>query len=270
MYQFVQGAVVKKKTMENLKITVIQPDIIWGNPQANLEKYSTWIESIEKTDLIILPEMFTTGFSMEPEKLKESMSGISISWMKDMAAKKNAVMLGSLIIEDDNKIVNRALWVFPDGEIRKYDKRHLFTMGEENLHYQPGREKLIVEYKGWKFCPLICYDLRFPVWARNTEDYDVLIYVANWPSARHYVWKNLLVSRAIENQSYCFGVNRIGTDGNGLKYLGDSVLISPKGKGTFMGGKEQFETFELSYSELHLFRQKFPLLNDRDTFDLKR
>jgi omega-amidase len=255
--------------MQNLKITVIQPNIIWENPQANLEKYSKWIESIEETDLIVLPEMFTTGFSMEPEKLKETMAGPSVNWMKTVAAKKNAVVLGSLIIKDENKTVNRALWVFPNGEIRKYDKRHLFTMGEENLHYHPGKEKLIVEYKGWKFCPLVCYDLRFPVWARNTEDYDVLIYVANWPSPRHHVWKNLLISRAIENQSYCIGVNRIGIDGNGLKYSGDSVLVSPKGKGFFLGEGEHVKTFELSYSELHKFREKFPLLNDRDSFDFR-
>lgn len=254
--------------MKNLKVTVIQPDIIWENANANLEKYTKWIETIEETDLIILPEMFTTGFSMEPKNLKETMDGTSVNWMKIIAAKNNAAVLGSLIIEEDNKIVNRALWVFPNGEIRKYDKRHLFTMGEENLNYHPGKEKLIVEYKGWKFCPLICYDLRFPVWARNTDDYDVLIYVANWPSPRHHVWKNLLVSRAIENQSYCIGVNRIGKDGNSLKYSGDSVLVSPKGLGLFIDEGEQIKTFELSYSDLHSFREKFPLLNDRDNFEL--
>ena len=254
--------------MQNLKITVVQPNIIWENTEANLEKYSEWIETIEETDLIILPEMFTTGFSMQPEKLKEKMNGKSILWMKKMAKEKNAVVTGSVIIETDDKTVNRCLWVFPNGEIEKYDKRHLYTMGKEHLHYSPGNEKLVVEYKGWRFCPLICYDLRFPAWSRNQENYDVLIYMANWPAPRHHVWKNLLVSRAIENQSYCFGVNRIGTDGTGIKYSGDSASISPKGFATFLGEDESIKTFEISYSELHNFRKSFPLLEDKDDFQI--
>ncbi len=252
--------------MENLKITIIQPDIIWENPQANLEKYSKWIEDIEVTDIIILPEMFTTGFSMQPEKLKEPMNGISVNWMKKVANEKNAAVVGSLIIEENNQIFNRAFWVFPDGKIEYYDKHHLYTMGKEHLHYSVGNDKLIVDYKGWRFCPLICYDLRFPVWSRNQENYDVLIYMANWPSPRHHVWKNLLVARAIENQSYCFGANRVGTDGSGLKYSGDSAMISPKGFSTFLGEKEKVQTFEISYSELHNFRKSFPLLGDGDEF----
>lgn len=254
--------------MENLKITIIQPDIIWEDAKANLDKYSELIEKIEKTDVIILPEMFTTGFSMQPEKLKESMDGPSVKWMQQLASEKNAAVVGSLIIEDDGKVYNRALWVFPDGKIESYDKRHLYSMGQEHLHYAPGKDKLIVDYKGWKFCPQICYDLRFPAFARNLEDYDVVFYVANWPSPRHHVWKNLLISRAIENQSYCFGINRVGTDRTGLKYLGDSACISPKGHTHFMGECEAVETFEISYSKLHNFRQKFPLLSDRDKFQI--
>ena len=254
--------------MENLKITIIQPDIIWENPLANLNKYSEIISTIESTDVIVLPEMFTTGFSMQPYKLKERMDGISVNWMKKMAANKNAAVLGSLIIEDNNQIFNRAFWIYPDGKMEFYDKRHLYTMGQEHLHYSAGKDKLIVDYKGWRFCPLICYDLRFPVWSRNQENYDVLIYVANWPSPRHHVWKNLLAARAIENQSYCFGVNRTGTDGTGLKYQGDSTMISPKGFGTFLGEKEIVQTFEISYSELHNFRKSFPLLDDRDEFQI--
>ncbi len=254
--------------MENLKITIIQPDIIWENPQANLEKYSKWLENIEETDVIILPEMFTTGFSMHPETLKESMDGASVKWMQQVAADKKAVVVGSLIIEDYGKVYNRALWVFPDGKIETYDKRHLYSMGQEHLHYEPGKDKLIVEYKGWKFCPQICYDLRFPVFARNLEDYDIVFYMANWPSPRYHVWKNLLISRAIENQAYCFGINRVGTDGTGLKYLGDSACVSPKGYAEFMGDKEKVQTFEISYSDLHSFRQKFPLLHDRDQFQI--
>jgi predicted amidohydrolase len=254
--------------MENLKITIIQPDIIWENPQGNLEKYSKWIENTGDTDVIILPEMFTTGFSMEPEKLKEPMTGRSVNWMKNMASEKNVAVVGSLIIEDNGKIYNRALWVFPDGKMEKYDKRHLYTMGQEHLHYSPGKEKMVVEYKGWKFCPQICYDLRFPAFARNLEDYDVVFYMANWPSPRHHVWKNLLISRAIENQAYCFGINRVGTDGTGLKYLGDSACISPKGIADFMGEAETTKTFEISWTELHNFRKRFPLLNDRDSFHI--
>ncbi len=254
--------------MENLKITIIQPNIIWENPQANLHKYSQWFKNMEETDLIILPEMFTTGFSMQPEKLKEKMDGPSIKWMKQMAIQKNASLVGSLIIEDNGKIFNRAVWVFPNGDIDAYDKRHLFSMGQEHLHYSSGKEKIIVEYKGWKFCPQICYDLRFPAFSRNQEDYDVVFYMANWPAPRHYVWKNLLISRAIENQAYCLGINRVETDGAGLNYRGDSVCISPKGVPEFMGEKETFQTFTLSYSELHNFRKKFPVLADKDRFQI--
>ena len=254
--------------MENLKITIIQPDIIWENPDANLGKYSKWLDNIEETNVIILPEMFTTGFSMHPEALNESMEGKSVKWMQQIASDKNAAVVGSLIIGDDEKVYNRALWVFPDGKIESYDKRHLYSMGQEHLHYSSGKEKLIVEYKGWKFCPQICYDLRFPVFARNLENYDVVFYMANWPSPRHHVWKNLLISRAIENQSYCFGINRVGTDGTGINYLGDSACISPKGIAAFIGENETLKTFEISYSELHNFRRKFPLLSDRDNFKI--
>ena len=254
--------------MENLKITIIQPDIIWENVQANLDKYSEIIAGIEQTDVIILPEMFTTGFSMNPEILKEKMDGSSVQWMKKMAKEKDASVVGSLIIEENEKTYNRAIWVFPDGKTEFYDKRHLFAMGQEHLHYSPGVEKQMVEFRGWKFCPLICYDLRFPVWSRNTENYDVLIYVANWPSPRHHHWKVLLVARAVENQSYCIGVNRTGTDGTGLKYSGDSCMISPKGFAEFMGENESTKTFEISYSEIHEYRKSFPLLEDRDEFQI--
>jgi len=254
--------------MENLKITIIQPDIVWENIQANLDKYSANIDKIDSTDVILLPEMFTTGFSMNPEYLKETMDGISVAWMKNAAKKKDASIVGSLIIEDNGKINNRTLWVFPDGRIEFYDKRHLFAMGQEHLHYSAGTEKTIVEFRGWKFCPLICYDLRFPVWSRNTENYDVLIYMANWPSPRHHHWKSLLVARAVENQSYCIGINRTGIDGTGLKYVGDSCMISPKGFAEFMGEYEAAQTFEISYSELHDYRKNFPFLADRDEFQI--
>ncbi len=257
-----------RSTIQDLKIGLLQPDIIWENPQANLEKYSRLMEEIGDSDVIILPEMFTTGFSMRPANLKETMNGASVKWMIDQAKAKNSALAGTLIIEDKNKIVNRAVWIFPNGNIEFYDKRHLYTMGQEHLHYSPGKDKVIIKFKGWKFCPQICYDLRFPVFARNIEDYDVVIYMANWPSPRHHVWKNLLIARAIENQAYCFGINRTGIDGAGLKYSGDSACISPKGIADFMGEKEDVKTFVISYSELHNFRKKFPVLHDRDSFQI--
>jgi len=255
--------------MDKLKITLVQPDIIWEDIKGNLDKYSEMLTSVDKTDIIILPEMFTTGFSMHPGKLKETMDGVSVQWMKKLAAEKNAAVIGSFIVEDAGKVFNRLVWVFPEGKIQTYDKRHLFTMGEENKHYSSGKTKLIVEYKNWKFCPLVCYDLRFPVWSRNTKEYDVLIYVANWPAPRHHVWKNLLVARAIENQSFCIGVNRVGKDGAGLDYEGDSTVVSPKGFAHFTGNEEQVKTFQLSRSDLYDFRKSFPVLNDRDYFEIK-
>lgn len=254
--------------MENLKITLIQPDIIWENPKANLDKYEKLISTIETTDVVVLPEMFTTGFSMESQKLKESMNGISVGWMKRIAAEKNVAVVGSVIIEENEQIYNRAVWVYPDGNYAFYDKRHLFTMGHEAEHYSQGKHKTIVEYQGWKFCPLICYDLRFPVWSRNTENYDVLIFMANWPSPRHHVWKNLLAARAIENQSYCVGVNRVGSDGVGLTYLGNSAMVDARGNIEMMSEAEEVRTFEISRTELHKFRKSFPLLDDKDNFNI--
>lgn len=254
--------------MENLKITIIQPDIIWEDIISNLAKYSKIIAGIESTDVIVLPEMFTTGFSMNPEILKESIDGKSVQWMKKVANEKDASVVGSLIIEENGKIFNRAVWMFPDGNTEFYDKRHLFSMGQEHLHYSPGVEKHVVEFRGWKFCPLICYDLRFPVWSRNTKNYDVLIYMANWPSPRHLHWKSLLVARSIENQAYCVGVNRIGCDGTGLKYLGDSGVISHGGIADFIGQNESTRTFEISYSELQEYRMKLPFLSEMDDFQI--
>lgn len=255
--------------MQNLKITIIQPDIVWEDINSNLEKYTEIISGIESTDLIVLPEMFTTGFSMNPKILKENMDGNSVKWMKKMANEKDASVVGSLIIEENGKIFNRAVWVFPDGKTEFYDKRHLFSMGKENLHYSSGSEKVIVEFRGWKFCPLICYDLRFPVWSRNTENYDVLIYMANWPSPRHNHWKTLLMARAVENHAYCIGVNRTGIDGTGLKYSGDSGMISYEGVAEFLGENENVKTFEISFPELLEYRKKLPFLKDIDNFQIK-
>jgi len=184
--------------------------------------------------------------------------------------RNDASVVGSLIIEENGKIFNRAVWVFPDGKTQHYDKRHLFTLGQEHLHYSSGKEKTIVEFRGWKFCPLICYDLRFPVWGRNVENYDVLIYMANWPSPRHHHWKTLLVARALENQSYCVGVNRTGIDNKGLIYPGGSGMISPGGVAEFIGENENTKTFEISFSELREYRTKLPFLSDMDDFQIKK
>lgn len=255
--------------MDTLKITMVQADIVWEQKAANLENYNKLLATTGHTDLIVLPEMFTTGFSMEPEKLMESLDGPSVEWMKDVAAKWNAAVTGTLIIEDEGKYYNRCLWVFPDGNVSHYNKRHLFSMGNESSYYKPGDERLIVEYRGWRVCPLICYDLRFPVWSRNTDNYDLLIYMANWPASRHHVWKSLLVARAIENQCYCVGVNKTGNDGENNSYRGDSVLVDAKGNAEFLGSAEKIETRIISYTELHDFRNKFPVLNDQDRFTFK-
>jgi omega-amidase len=254
--------------MENLKITIIQPDIVWENPKANLDKYSKWLEKVGETDVIVLPEMFTTGFSMETELFKEQMNGSTVNWMKKIATEKNVAIVGSLIIQDNGNIYNRAVWVFPDGKIAKYDKHQLFTMGQEHKNYSAGNTKTIIEYKGWRLCPMICYDLRFPVWNRNDNDYDVILFMANWPSGRHHHWKSLLVARAIENMSYCFGVNRVGTDGKGLTYLGDSGMITPMGIADYLGDRENVKTYNISKSELLKYRNDFPFLKDRDNFQI--
>ncbi|MCW3085700.1 MAG: Amidohydrolase [Bacteroidetes bacterium] len=260
--------------MSDLKITLIQSDLHWENKAENLKMLSQKIEAItEATDLIILPEMFSTGFSMQPEKLAETMSGETVKWMQEEAKKKNAVITGSFICGEKGKHFNRLVWMKPDGTYNIYDKRHLFSMGDENNHYTSGSGRIIEEIKGWKICPLICYDLRFPVYARNskTNPYDLLIYVANWPERRAHPWKTLLLARAIENQAYVAGVNRVGTDANELYYSGDSAMINYKGEimSKIPSEKEFTETITLSYAELQEFRKQFPALNDADDFELR-
>ncbi len=260
--------------MEDLKITLIQSGLFWENKEKNLEQFSKKIADIkEATDLIILPEMFSTGFSMKPKNLAEGMNGQTVEWMKEQAHKKNCVLTGSFICEEGGHFFNRLLWVHPNGTYSKYDKRHLFSMGDEHNHYSAGEEKLVVKLKDWKICPLICYDLRFPVWARNTKDasYDVLIYVANWPERRAYPWKTLLLARAIENQSYVIGSNRVGPDGNDISHSGDSAVINAKGEiiSKIKPHEEVSETVTLSYSELEEFRKAFPAIQDADSFEIK-
>jgi omega-amidase len=229
------------------------------------------IESISQSvDMIVLPEMFTSGFTMNASDVAETMNGETVNWMKGLASKKQAAITGSLVIKEDDKFYNRLLFVHPNGSIDSYDKRHTFTLAGEDKVYSSGTEKLIVDYKGWKICPLICYDLRFPVWARNVENYDVLIYVANWPKVRVAAWDALLKARAIENMSYCIGVNRVGLDGNNHEYSGHSASYDVLGHrmDTIPYDKEAIEIVTLNMEELETYRSKLNFLEDRDSFSL--
>jgi omega-amidase len=252
-----------------LRVTLVQPDLVWEDKKANLTKISGMIENLEPTDLIVLPEMFSTGFSMNAEELAEEMNGPTVQWMIAASFRLNAAIAGSVIIREKKADYNRLILVSPDQTLQWYDKRHLFSMGEEHLHFMAGNTRITANLNGWKIRLLICYDLRFPVWSRNHDDYDLLLYAANWPSARHHVWKNLLVARALENQCYCIGVNRIGDDGMGINYLGDSAFVSPRGDATWLGENESVRTFTLSGEDLQSFRLKFPLLPGRDRFILE-
>jgi predicted amidohydrolase len=251
-----------------INVTLIQSDIIWEDRISNLKKYQEKLNQIESTDLIILPEMFTTGFSMSPKDISENMNGETIQWMKQNANKMNSAISGSIIIEEDGKYFNRFIWVNPDGSIHHYDKRHLFSFAGENENYTAGNEKIIIEYKGWKICPLICYDLRFPVWSRNSEDYDLLIYVANWPDKRKSAWKSLLTARAIENQCYVIGVNRVGKDSKNY-YSGDSSLINALGETLYTNSHiEEIYSNTISKYDLNKVRTQLPFLNDKDNFKI--
>jgi omega-amidase len=257
--------------MTNLRITTIQSTITWHNPAANLAHYAELMGQIGgPTDVVILPEMFTTGFTMDPAANSETMDGTAMSWMADKASALNAVVTGSLVIEEAGKYYNRLIWMQPDGEYQTYNKRHLFAMAGEHEHYAEGKERLIVEYKGWRICPLICYDLRFPVWARNDDAYDLLIYTANWPNKRSYDWNTLLKARAIENQCYVAAVNRVGTDENGHEYNGDSCVIDPGWKKTLYHVEkvEAVHTETLSAEHLAEVRRRLPFLQDRDVFSV--
>lgn len=254
--------------MQDLTLSVIQTKLFWEDKQANLTMLDHKIDSIRKpTDLIILPEMFTTGFTMQAKGLAESMEGPSISWMQKKSTDKNADLVGSLIISENDKYFNRLLWVKPDGKIYSYDKRHLFRMAGEDSVYTAGSKKITVEIKGWKIRPFICYDLRFPVWTRNNgNEYHAAVFIANWPEKRSSHWKTLLTARAIENQAYIFGVNRVGADGHGISHSGDSAVFDPAGKVVIrLKGKEEIHTITLSSSFLEEYRRSFPVWMDADT-----
>ncbi len=249
-----------------LRVALLQTNPLWEDKARNLESAARMADGLEDPAVILLPEMFSTGFSMRPEVLAETTEGPTVGWMKELAFRKGAAVGGSLVIREEKCFFNRFVWVFPGGEMHWYDKRHLFTMGDEPLHYTAGSSRVTVEWQGWKIRPLICYDLRFPVWSRNSEGYDLLLYVASWPAARYAVWKSLLVARALENQCYCIGVNRTGRDGMGIRYRGGSGVVSPRGVASWMDTRESAATFTLSLKELHAFRRRFPVLDDRDSF----
>ena len=267
----------------DLTVSLLQVNLHWEDPQANLNMLDEKIDAIrEQTELIVLPEMFTTGFSMESEKLAQTMEGPAVNWMKIKAAQKKAVVTGSLIIKEQGLYYNRLIWMLPNGQSGIYDKRHLFAYGEENLHYTRGDRRLIASLKGWKICLNVCYDLRFPEWTRqmrrvNPEgqeaapggeaEYDALVFVANWPQRRIQAWQTLLQARAIENQCYVIGVNRVGRDGHGEDHLGGSSLVDPLGEILYCKTLEEDTfTYRLSPSRLMEVRTRYPFLQDRDTF----
>lgn len=265
---------------EDIRISLCQANLVWESPQANFKQFEQLFEQIEQTDLILLPEMFNTGFSMRSADLAESMDGHTVNWMREQAQKMQAVICGSLIVEENGKYFNRLVWMKADGKYHTYDKRHLFRMANENDHFTAGNQRLIVELKGWKIMPLVCYDLRFPVWSRNRfetdrssyahAEYDLLLYIANWPKPRVEAWKKLLAARAIENQAYVVGLNRVGKDGKEIPYSGGSRFIDPKGEVMWQAEDHQkaVKTLKLSAKELIDFRKKFPVGMDGDEFSL--
>jgi omega-amidase len=286
--------------MSTLTITTIQANLHWEDKAANLQMFEEKIRNIkEKAEVVVLPEMFSTGFSMQTEKLAEKMDGPSVTWMKKLSAEKRIILTGSLIIEEERHFYNRLIWMLPNGQYGFYDKRHLFAHGTEDQYFTPGNKRLIASVKGWKVNLLVCYDLRFPVWSRqqqsvtsttpggeaeasdpsipqpgsgqaslNTEpEYDLLIYVANWPERRNHAWKTLLQARAIENQCYVAGVNRVGNDGNSLQYSGDSMVVDALGTVLYTKPyEEDVFTITLQKEPLEETRNKLPFLKDADRF----
>jgi omega-amidase len=255
---------------DQLKVALVQYDIAWESVAENCWKIEQLVSDFKsEIDILILPEAFNTGFSMNPQKVAETTEGDSVIWLKYLATRRNFVVCGSIFIYENGKYFNRFYWVEPEGKIITYDKRHLFSMGGEDKLFTPGITPTIIDYKGWKLFPTICYDLRFPVWCRNTQSYDLMINVANWPAARNEVWKTLIKARAIENQCYVVAVNRVGIDGMGIEYSGDSQVIDPKGVKIYKAeNRENIETVTISYHHLHAFREKFNTLKDGDKFTI--
>ena len=263
--------------MPSLTITIIQTNLHWEDKILNLAMLEEKINSIDKkTEVVVLPEMFSTGFSMKAKELAETMNGETVAWMRRIAAKKKIILTGSLIIVENEQYFNRLIWMLPNGQMGLYDKRHLFAFAGEDQYYTAGNKRLIASVKGWKINLLVCYDLRFPVWSRQGQhggdekqhpEYDVLIYVANWPEKRIQMWKTLLQARAIENQSFCIGVNRVGNDGNSIYHSGNSMIVDPLGKVLFQqNDNETIHTITLEKEELETIRHKMPFWLDADPF----
>jgi omega-amidase len=253
-----------------MKTAIVQTSLYWESPIDNKVLLQEKFDSIsQNVDLIVLPEMFTTGFTMNPKEVAETMNGEIVSWLQEVATTKNCAITGSLVIVENGNFFNRLVFIFPDGTIQYYNKRHLFTLAGEDKIYTHGKEKLIIEYKGFKICPLVCYDLRFPVFSRNVEHYDLLIYVANWPKLRVNAWDILLKARAVENLCYTIGVNRIGMDNNNLEYNGHSQVIDYLGN--YMLEPQEAEgvfIMELDKNKMLETRKKLAFLDDKDTFEI--
>jgi predicted amidohydrolase len=257
---------------ETLRTTIIQTDLHWEDKEKNFEMFSKKLDSIkENTDLIILPEMFSTGFTMNVRPLAEEEPGATLSWMQTEAENHQAAIMGSIIVKEGGSYFNRMYFVFPNREFTIYDKRHTFTLANEHRFFSSGKKQVFIDYLGWKICPLICYDLRFPVWSRNTSNYDLLVYVASWPERRISAWDALLKARAIENMCYTIGVNRVGLDGNGHQYTGHSAVYDSLGEciSEKENESEFIETHALDRRLLVSNREHLQFLNDRDEFILK-
>ena len=257
--------------MQDLNISLIQFDISWEQKKENLEKLSELIKLIDRpTQLIVLPEMFTTGFTMRPQRFAEPMNGETQAWMKEKATETGAVICGSIIVEEAGNYYNRMIWMAPDGNFVTYDKRHLFSLAGEENHYAAGEKQVVTDLQEWRCSLQICYDLRFPVWCRSKKDFDVQFFIANWPDRRVNAWRNLLVARAIENQSYVVGVNRVGYDGNEVYHSGHSMVVSPEGDIVWTSAdNEAVKTITLSSEKLSEFRDKFRFLDDMDKFEIR-
>lgn len=255
--------------MPTLNVSLVQADLAWHDPDANRERLARHVEALPPTDVIVLPEMFTTGFTMEAAAHAETMDGPSIAWMGELARGRDAAVCGSLIVREDGCHYNRFCWVTPEGEVDTYDKRHLFRMAGEDRDYTPGRRRRVMEWRGMRLLPLVCYDLRFPVWSRNVEGFDLILCVANWPTPRRHAWQTLLRARAIENSCYVAGVNRVGRDGNDVAYGGDSAVLDYLGQPlATLAEVEATVTVALETAPLQRFRERFPFHLDADAFDL--
>lgn len=264
--------------MQDLIVSLVQAHIVAGQPQKNLKAFGEKLDALTgHTDIIFLPELFNTGFPVDPHLYAESLSGPTMKWLQDQAAKKQSVLVASLVVAEQNRFYNSLIWMQPDGTYHKYAKRHVFQLGEESEIISPGQDRIIIDYKDWKFCPQICYDLRFPVWSKNRYtdgkyEYDILFYVANWPHMRSHHWIQLLIARAIENQAYVIGVNRVGKDKNLIDHTGDSMVISPEGKVLFQARprEETVHTLKLSCQTMSDFREQFKVALDWDDYELRR